>query len=291
MKRPTIISLGEVLWDVFPDGEQFGGAPANFACHAAIQSAKVAMVSAVGNDWHGHEAIKILRDYSIDTNLIQTIAEAATGTVSVTLDSAGKPTFNIHENSAWDFVAWTNEVESQVREADAIYFGTLGQRCKTSRATIRRAIELAGEAGVTRILDINLRSPFFTADLIRESVQLASILKLSDDELPEVISACGIESSVPTETQLRSLLESSDLECVVMTCGAKGAILVTPGRIISQQGISTKVIDTVGAGDSFAAAFLLGVLRNEPHDKVLHAACEKASVTCSHGGAVPSKSK
>jgi len=223
---------------------RFGGAPANFACHAAIHGADVAVVSAVGNDRHGRDAGNILQGFGIDISLMQTVPDAPTGTVGVMLDAAGKPTFTIYENSAWDRITWTDEIGARVKEADAVYFGTLGQRSSESRRTIRRGVQAARDAGVPRIVDINLRSPFFDTDLIRESVQLASILKLSDDELPEVISACGIESGAPTKTQLRGLLESYDLEFVVMTRGAGGAVLATPSGVVRQQGIQTTVKDT-----------------------------------------------
>ena len=139
MERPTIISLGEVLWDLFPDGQRFGGAPANFACHAAIQGAAVTMVSAVGDDQNGHDAIGILSAYGIDVSLVQIIPDAPTGTVGVALDNNGKPTFVIHQGSAWDNLTWNDAIASRIATVDAIYFGTLGQRSAVSRATIRRS--------------------------------------------------------------------------------------------------------------------------------------------------------
>ncbi len=288
MDIPKIVSFGEVLWDIFPAGEQFGGAPANFACHAAILGANVTMVSAVGSDRHGREAIEILRGFGIDVGLIQTVPNLPTGTVSVAVDTAGKPSFAIHENSAWDRLGWTDQIESRVREADAVYFGTLGQRSSLSRNTIRCGIRTACEkTGAARLVDINLRSPHFDGQLIRDSIELANILKLSDDELPEVVSACGIDFAAPVETQLREILRSGDLDLLVMTRGADGAVLVTADGIVSQQGMPVKVKDTVGAGDAFAAAFLLGVLRADTHDEVLRTACKVAAATCSHAGAVP----
>ncbi len=289
MNRQVIVSIGEVLWDLFPDGEQFGGAPANFACHAAILGADVSMLSAVGADRHGREALDILRGYGINVSLMQIIPDVSTGTVGVTLDAKGKPTFVIHEGSAWDRIVWNSQLEARVAEADAVYFGTLGQRSEPSRRTIRHFVEAARDADIPRIVDINLRPPFFDRDLIRESIELASILKLSDDELSEVRAACGIHSNAPPETLLRLLLESHDLDLVVMTCGAQGATVVTPDSVVKQPGIPAKVKDTVGAGDSFAAAFLLGLLRGEPHDQILHNACAVAAAVCSHSGAVPDK--
>ena len=287
MKRPTIISLGEVLWDLFPDGQRFGGAQANFACHAAIQGAAVTMVSAVGDDQHGHDAIGILSAYGIDVSLVQIIPDAPTGTVGVALDNNGKPTFTIHQGSAWDRIIWNDALTSRITTVDAVFFGTLGQRSAVSRATIRRAVKAALAKGIPRVLDINLRPPFFDAEMIRDSVQLASILKLSDDELVEVCSACSISETDQPEGDLRGLLEFGSLDMVVLTRGKDGAVLVTPDDTFTQNGISVNVIDTVGAGDSFTAAFLIGELRGESRKQNLRRSCEIAAATCAHSGAVP----
>lgn len=285
-KRPAIISLGEVLWDLFPDGERFGGAPANFACHAALAGGDVKMVSAVGNDSHGSEAIRILSSYGIDTSLMQVSHDAPTGSVSVQLDDAGKPEYQIRENTAWDRIGWSDPIGLAVEACDAVYFGTLGQRSDVSRQTIRRCVELAREAGIRRILDVNLRVPFFDDELIRESVALASVLKLSDEELIPVASACGLNTK-DDEQLLNAILDKYSLELLVMTQGADGAVLVSKNETIHQPGIPTKVRDTVGAGDSFAATLALGLLNEEDFVPLLKKSCEVAASICGISGAVP----
>lgn len=287
MRKPRILSCGEVLWDLFPDGVRFGGAPANFACHAALLGGSVTMLSAVGDDARGREAVKILRGFGIETPLIQRVADAATGTVGVSVDAAGKPSFEIHAGSAWDRIAWTPEIEASIANAEAIYFGTLGQRGETSRATISRALALAKERGIVRVLDVNLRPPFFDATLIRDSVGQASVLKLSDEELPTVAKACGIECCRHAEDALRAMLTLHDLELVAMTRGADGALLVSADETISQPGIPTVVRDTVGAGDSFTAALALGLLRGDALADIARNACAIAAAVCAHDGAVP----
>lgn len=289
MKKLTILSLGEVLWDVFADGERFGGAPANFACHAAILGADVAIISAVGDDRRGREALAILRGFGIDISHISIVSESPTGTVTVALNDAGKPTYTIHEGAAWDRIAWSDALAGKVKLADAVCFGTLGQRSKISRNTIRKCIEIARDAGIPRLVDINLRPPFTDAACIRESIALASILKLSDEELSEVCAACGIDNRESEDDRLRQLRESQHLEMVVMTCGANGAVLVTSNEVVHQPGIAVAVavVDTVGAGDSFTASFLLGLLRGVPHEINLRNACEIAAAVCTHAGAVP----
>jgi fructokinase len=287
MGKPRILSCGEVLWDLFPEGARFGGAPANFACHAAILGGDVAMLSAVGNDARGDEALRILQGFGIDTSLVQRIAVAPTGSVGVSVDGGGKPTFEIHAGSAWDLIAWTDGLVSRIENADAIYFGTLGQRGETSRTTIRQALALAKARGILRVLDVNLRAPFYDAALIRESIALASVLKLSDDELGEVTAACGIAPDTSNETALRALLIHFGLDLVVMTRGAKGAFLVSADDAVDQAGIPTQVVDTVGAGDSFTAAFVLGLLRGEAYAAILQKACKTAAAVCAQPGAVP----
>ena len=288
MGTPNILSCGEVLWDLFPAGARFGGAPANFACHAALLGGDVAMLSAVGDDARGDEALAILRGFRVDASLIQRIADAPTGSVGVSVDAAGKPSFEIHAGSAWDRIAWTGALEERIAEADAIYFGTLGQRGEVSRATIRRALSLAKARNILRVLDVNLRAPFYDAALIRESIAQASVLKLSDEELREVAAACGIATGAKPEVTLRELLARSDLDLIAMTRGADGALLVTADETVSQPGIPTVVRDTVGAGDSFTAALVLGLLRGDLLENIARTACEIAAAVCAHDGAVPS---
>ena len=287
MSKPRILSCGEVLWDLFPEGPRFGGAPANFACHAAILGGQATMLSAVGNDARGDEALAILQGFGIDASLVQRIADAPTGSVGVSVDAAGKPSFEIHAVSAWDRIAWTSALEARIAGVDAIYFGTLGQRGEVSRATIRQALRLAKVRNILRVLDVNLRQPFHDAALIRESITQASVLKLSDDELREVAAACGIAMCAQPEATLRAILARFDLDLIAMTRGADGALLVSAHETISQPGIPAVVRDTVGAGDSFTAAFVLGLLRGEEREVILRKACEIASAVCSQSGAVP----
>lgn len=287
MNPPAIVSLGEVLWDLFPDGERFGGAPANFACHAAALGGSVSMVSAVGDDPRGRAALEILRTYDVDVSRVQVKSDVDTGTVGVELNRDGKPDFTIHEGSAWDSIRWDDEMENVIARADAVYFGTLSQRSESSRQTIRRCVKTAGRAGVPRILDINLRIPFFDAALIRDSVRLASILKLNDDELPQVCDAFGIKNVDSAVDSLQQLLLGEKLDCIVMTRGKDGAMLVRQNEVVRQDGIHTEVVDTVGAGDAFTAAFLIGLLQHQSDDQNLRNACSVASGVCSHSGAVP----
>ena len=284
--KHKILSLGEVLWDLFPGDVKFGGAPANFACHAALAGGDVAMFSAVGDDDFGRRARDILSGYGIDLEHLQTAVDAPTGTVGVDIDSAGKPTFTIHESSAWDQLAWTDSMETAIRSADLVAFGTLGQRSAVARETITRCLAVAQRADIPRIVDINLRAPFYDDDLIRQSIRAASILKLSDDELHVVAEAMGIDGPKPSSV-LEDLLDASSLEFIVMTRGADGAVLVTPDSTIRQPGIATTVRDTVGAGDAFTARFVVDLLAKRELSAALKNACTHAAQICAIDGAVP----
>ena len=291
MKSPAIVSIGEVLWDLFPgddelEGAKFGGAPANFACHAAIVGADVMMVSAVGDDQRGRDAVEILQRYGINTSLLQTNRELPTGTVGIELDANGKPTFTIHTDAAWDRIDWNDQLSKTVTSADAICFGTLGQRSEPSRTTILRCIDVARSAGVPRIVDINLRPPFFDHGTIRDSIRSASVLKLSDEELGIVAAALGVNHS-DDETTIKRILDDGELDLVVMTRGADGALLVSHDELVRQPGIETEVVDTVGAGDAFTARFVLGLLSSERSEDLLRESCLHASDSCRTPGAVP----
>lgn len=287
MSGSAVLSIGEVLWDMFPDAECFGGAPANLACQAALQGARVLMVTAVGDDDRGRAAVAMLRGFGVEVELVQTLIGRPTGTVGVALDTASRPTFTIHEHAAWDELAWTDTLAQRVSNVAAVAFGTLGQRSATTRDTIQRCLRVARDAGIHRFLDVNLRPPFVSDELIRDSVGLASLLKLSDTELPAVTRACGLPEPAGPEQQLEHFRVAYGIEAVVMTRGPRGAVAATEAGICDQPGLPTDVVDTVGAGDAFSAAFLVGWLRGQPLPQLLLQACRHATATCGHAGAVP----
>lgn len=280
MHPPTIISCGEVLWDLFPDGAKFGGAPANFAAHAARLGARVSMLSAVGADERGDEALRLLRQHGIATHLVSTLADARTGSVGVSLDAAGRPRYEIHADAAWDRLAWTPGLDEAIHQAEAIYFGTLGQRDARSRETLRRALSLATGLGRLRMLDVNLRAPFFSAELICESIAHASHLKLSEEEAPQILAATACRS-------MEHLRERFGLRLIALTRGPEGAWIITAERSLDLPGRCVTVADTVGAGDAFSAALLTSLLRQTSLEDAAESALHLSSQTCTHPGALP----
>jgi len=184
-------------------------------------------------------------------------------------------------------IEWPAELVARMDQIHAVYFGTLSQRHQKSRGTLQRLLSLARTRGLYRVLDVNLRSPFYDESLIRESVAAASVLKLSVEELPEVARACGIPVEENPIVTLRSILEANRLEVAAMTRGADGAVLVSATETVEHGGIPTEVRDTVGAGDAFTAALAIGLIRGSPLEHIINIACKTAAEVCTHSGAVP----
>ena len=220
--RPVIVGLGEVLWDVYPDAARFGGAPANFACHAASLGAEAWLVSAVGADELGRNALQELRERNVDCRHVSKDAHHATGRVRVTLNQSGQASYEFAADTAWDHLPWSDDLAALASRCDAVCFGTLGQRSPASRETIRRFVAATPPAAL-RVFDVNLRQRFYDAETIRSSLEVASALKLNDDELPIVGELCGLRGVTPRE-MLLELVRQFDLRLAALTRGARGAI-------------------------------------------------------------------
>ena len=279
----TIVGLGEALWDEFPDGPRFGGAPANFACHAAMLGADASLLSRVGDDDLGARAVAALRACGVDTSHVGT-GPFPTGTVRVELDAAGKPTFAIRENVAWDHLAWADDLGALATRADAVCFGSLGQRSTESRDTIRRYLGATG-SDCLRLFDANLRPPFYDRQVILDSLGLANALKLNDDELPIVAAMLGLSGN--EAEMMAELARRFGLALVALTRGARGAVLLAGGVFHECTSLPVAVVDTVGAGDAFTAALTVGWLRGDDLGEVGRRACRVAEFVCSQAGATP----
>jgi fructokinase len=285
--KKSIIAMGDGLWDMFPSGPLLGGATANFACHASRLGGEIYMVSGVGQDKQGEELLQMYHNHGVRTELVEVLEDYPTGVVTVKLSESGMPAFTIGADAAWDYWSWNSMIERKVKQADALYFGTLGQRGQSPRDGIRKALGIAMNDGKLRVLDINLRAPFFDHALIRESINLCSVLKLSDEEIKPVLQACEIDGSKSEENGLRELQVKFELDIVAMTKGAEGAILLHPGGIVEHPGFPATVVDTVGAGDSFTASMTIGLLEGKGYADIVVDACKVAAGVCSHAGAAP----
>lgn len=283
----TVLALGEVLWDVFPDGPRFGGAPANFACACAGLgggSVRAFLASAVGHYQLGEEARHRLVSRGVDVIHVAT-ADRPTGQVIVTLDEQKKASYRFIDNPAWDHIPLTPALLNTAATVDAVSFGTLGQWAAESRDTIRAAVRAVGPNAV-RILDINLRPPFWTPEVIRDSLALANVLKLNDEELPILAGVLGLDTS--PDGFLHAVLNRYSLRLVALTRGANGAVLLNAdGERSEQPGVPVAVVDTVGAGDAYTAALALGLVRHFPLDRINRWASEVAAFVCTQPGGTP----
>ncbi|HWC72611.1 MAG TPA: carbohydrate kinase [Gemmatimonadales bacterium] len=285
MMRPVVVGIGEVLWDVFPDGEHFGGAPANVAMHAAGLGADAYMISAVGPDARGDAALDLFDAAHVNRTAVTQLLGRPTGVVTVTLDAGGQPAFDIASDVAWDYLPWSEDVEAVAKNANAICFGTLAQRSSVSRSTIRRALH-ATHPRAWRLLDVNLRQRYFDEQVIIGSLERANAVKLNHEELPVVARLCKLAATNVVD-QLRTLCNWFGLRLAALTRGPAGSLLVTPDEVCESAAPATVVCDTVGAGDAFTAALLVGLLERRSLADISERANAVAAYVCSQPGATP----
>jgi fructokinase len=284
--RPSrILAIGEVLWDLLPSGPLLGGAPANFVLHAHALGGDAALVSRVGRDARGREILERFAAIGLPTDFIATDTDKATGTVSVEIGADGQPQYTIHENIAWDAIAPDPNAMKAAAAADAVCFGSLAQRSPVSRTAVQ-ALVAASSPRALRVFDVNLRQAFFSRGIIESSLALANALKLNDAELPVLAEMFGLSGD--TRRQLAVLAERFALRVVALTRGARGSLLLADGAWSEHPGVAVEVRDTIGAGDAFTAALVLGLLAGGPLDAVHQRAGEVAACVCSHTGPTPS---
>ena len=247
------------MWDLFPDGTRLGGAPTNFAVHAASLGAESVLVSRVGRDDLGRDVVVALKETGVSVAHVQEDEGRPTGIVRVTLTD-GQPSYEIVEGVAWDAIDWVPALDALAQSADAVCFGTLAQRCNPSRSTIQRFVSTT-RAECLKVLDINFRQHYHSEAVVRSALCLADVLKLSDEEVPILRDYVG---GVPDEEVfLLDLMAAFEFERVVLTRGAAGCLAVGPEGVLEVPSEPRQVVNTVGAGDAFAAAFLLGLLAGE----------------------------
>lgn len=281
-----IISIGEVLWDVIGDEEHLGGAPFNFAAHASRLGHEVYFLSAVGGDERGDRVLEHMTRMQLSTRYVRRAEGFPTGTASVTLDRRGQPSFRIEHPAAYDFPELSAaDLEELFSPApDWIYFGTLHQMSSQAREVTGKL--LSAEGGARRFYDINLRTSCYTPHLVRELMAQATVVKLNAEEAPVVDRIWG-RSHSNLEDFCRKYSTFFDWESVCVTRGAEGCTLLVGEEFITARGYPVKVVDAVGAGDAFAAAFLHGLGSQWPAGQVADFANRVGALVASHPGAIP----
>ncbi|MDQ3821030.1 MAG: carbohydrate kinase [Acidobacteriota bacterium] len=284
--RPRmIVGLGELIWDMLPEGKQLGGAPTNFAYIARLLGNDAAVASRVGRDALGREAAERLARMGISQKFLQVDKVHPTGTVLVKIGEGGEARFAVNENSAWDYLEWTTEWEELAGSLDAVCFGTLGQRRSQAREVILQFLG-ATRPKSARIFDVNLRHSFFTPDMLRRSLELATIVKLSSEELSTVAHMLEIDRS-GEEVLARALVARFNLDLVAVTRGSEGSLLVTIDETYDHPGFRVRVKDTIGAGDAFAATLAHYFLRGAPLKVISEEANRIGAWIATQTGATP----
>ena len=283
--KKRIVGLGEVLWDQLPGRTCLGGAPANFAYITTLMGDQGMVASRVGEDSAGLEALRRMEELGLNIDHIQTDRQRQTGSVTVQLDSNGLPRFDIAHPVAWDFMQWTEDWQHLAEKADAVCFGSLAQRSDESRSTIRHFLR-ATSSRTVKIFDVNLRQSYYSPEVLTESMELADIVKLNDEELPKIMSL----SRVPHRDELSSaqwLLRNHDLKLVCITRGGKGSLLVRHKDSSSHPGFCVRVADTVGSGDAFTAGLVHEYLQGASLDLMNEVANLVGAWVASEVGAMP----
>ena len=278
-----VTGIGEVLWDVLPEGKKLGGAPANFAYHVSQFGFESRIVSAIGPDMLGEELLSGLGDKGLDC-MIEAVPYP-TGTVQVELDGNGIPCYDIRQDVAWDNIPFTPGLEALAKTTGAVCFGSLAQRSPVSRDTINRFIDAMPE-GSLRIFDINLRQNFYTKDIVCNSMRKCNILKINDEELETVSVMLGLPDG-PQQSRAKALLSMFGLKALILTCGATGSHVFTSEETSYIATPQVEVADTVGAGDSFTAAFVSGLLKGLDIRQAHRLAVATSAFVCTQEGAMP----
>jgi fructokinase len=280
----TVVGLGEVLWDFLPTGPQLGGAPANFGYQAAALGARAMVVTRVGQDDLGREVIRRFAQANLPADTVQVDPAHPTGTVAVTLDEERVPHYTIAERVAWDHLEVTDALRRAVGRAEAVCFGTLGQRSEPSRKAIQQLL-LATPADALRIFDINLRLPFYSGDLIEQSMRLSNVLKMNEEELAVLTAMLSLHGEA--RHRIEELAHAFGFKVVVLTRGPSGSLIYQAGHWSELPSSRIQVADSVGAGDAFTAALTMGLLAGMELNEVHAIAVEVAGYVCSRQGATP----
>lgn len=284
-QRYKVVGLGEILWDMLPEGKQLGGAPSNFAYISTLLGNEGIVASRIGSDALGNEAMRQLTELGVNAESVQNDTIHATGTVQVKVDHSGQPKFDIAEGVAWDFLEWTPAWQTLAANADAICFGSLAQRAAASRAAIRQFLG-AAQGTTVRVFDVNLRQAFFSTDIVTESMKLADIVKLNHEELPRVMQMFGLENRDEIAAA-DFLMELHQLKLICVTRGCRGSLLINQQGLNEHPGYRIQVADAIGAGDAFTAGLVHEYMRGSSLSEMNETANRVGAWVASQVGAMP----
>ncbi len=280
-----VVGMGEALWDVLPEGKKIGGAPANFAYHVSQFGLPGYVVSAVGEDALGKEILENLTSKGL-TYLIPEVPYP-TGTVQVEIDQAGIPQYDIKENVAWDNIPYTAHLQAIAENTKAVCFGSLAQRNIVSRTTINRFLDAMPKLKDSLVVfDVNLRQGFYNKEILCNSMKRCNILKINDEELITISRMFGYPG-IDLQDKCWILLGKYNLKMLILTCGINGSYVFTPGNVSFQPTPKVEVADTVGAGDSFTAAFIANILKGKSVAESHALAVQTSAFVCTRKGAMP----
>ncbi|MDR6844461.1 carbohydrate kinase [Flavobacterium granuli] len=276
------VTFGEVLWDVFPTQKKIGGAPLNVALRMKSFGAESTIISKIGSDVDGKEIVSFLSEKGIDADMIQVSEEYKTGVVNVMINEKGNASYDILYPSAWDKIALNEDIKKKVSDADVFIFGSLICRDEESRSTLNALLEEAKY----KVFDVNLRAPYYTTDVLVELMMKADFIKLNDEELFEI--SRKLDSPYNSfEQNIKFIADKTNTKQVCVTKGAFGAVLYYSEKFYYNSGYFIKVVDTVGAGDSFLASLIVRLLRGKSPQKSLNYACAIGALVAGEEGANP----
>lgn len=280
-----IVGFGEILWDMLPSGKQAGGAPFNFTFHCHQLGWPAIMVSRVGKDALGEELTIKSKELGLNPVFLQEDSSHLTGTVEVQVDSQGQAEYEIKENVAWDHLEWNDGLKNLAGTCAAVCFGTLCQRNIVTRNTLKNFLECCPQKTI-KVFDINLRQNFYTREILEESLYKATWAKVNEQELETLTDLLGLKGDDLKES-LEILRRRYKLDLAALTLGENGCLVNTKNERIYLQGHKIEVADTIGAGDSFTAGLLVGLLKKKPLRRAIAIANDLAAQVASKPGGTP----
>jgi fructokinase len=276
------VCFGEVLWDVFPSHKKIGGAPLNVALRMNSFGAATTMISRIGKDEDGNDILSFFKNENLSSDSIQVEEDYKTGVVNVMINEKGNASYDIMYPSSWDKIDLSEEILQKVSESDVFVFGSLICRDEVSRSTLYTLLDKAKY----KVMDANLRAPYYTTEVLVELMFKADFIKLNDEELWEISRKLGSPYN-SFEQNIKFIAEKTNTKQICVTKGAFGAVLYYNEKFYYNSGYFIKVVDTVGAGDSFLASLLVRLLKGKSPQKSLNYACAIGALVAGEEGANP----